>query len=188
MSRIAVLGWGSLIWDPGSLAITGDWHKDGPVLPIEFARVSKGNRLTLVIHPEADPIPTLWAMMSKKELGDARDNLRVREGEPPLECIGWVCRDDAVCGKSGYEHSVVIREWMVSRGIDCVIWTALECNFPTRLQEEFSVRRALCHLQKLSGQERQQAEEYIRRAPAQVRTRVRQAVEETLGWHPITGE
>lgn len=48
--KIAVLGWGSLIWDQGNLQINDDrWHTAGPLLPIEFARISGGSRLTLVI-------------------------------------------------------------------------------------------------------------------------------------------
>lgn len=38
--KIVVLGWGSLIWNPGDLKINSEWQKDGPTLPIEFARVS----------------------------------------------------------------------------------------------------------------------------------------------------
>jgi 1-acyl-sn-glycerol-3-phosphate acyltransferase len=49
--RIAVLGWGSLIWSPGNLKIDREWHEDGPFLPIEFARVSQDGRLTLVLFP-----------------------------------------------------------------------------------------------------------------------------------------
>lgn len=47
---IAILGWGSLIWCPGNLRIRGPWRHDGPVLPIEFARISADGRLTLVVH------------------------------------------------------------------------------------------------------------------------------------------
>jgi hypothetical protein len=49
--KIAVIGWGSLIWCPGSLRIQTAWHNDGPSLPIEFARILKDGRLTLVIRP-----------------------------------------------------------------------------------------------------------------------------------------
>lgn len=39
--RISILGWGSLIWDWRHLPITGDWQRGGPVLPIEFSRISR---------------------------------------------------------------------------------------------------------------------------------------------------
>lgn len=49
--RIAVLGWGSLVWCPSELDISTGW-REGPALPIEFARESKGSRVTLVLVPE----------------------------------------------------------------------------------------------------------------------------------------
>ena len=49
----AILGWGSLIWDPRDLQQhIGPWLKLGPVLPIESSRVSSGRWLTLVIDDE----------------------------------------------------------------------------------------------------------------------------------------
>jgi len=46
-AKIIVLGWGSLIWDPRELKIkNSEWQKDGPNLPIEFARISQDGRLT----------------------------------------------------------------------------------------------------------------------------------------------
>ncbi|HOW68396.1 MAG TPA: hypothetical protein P5055_13320 [Candidatus Paceibacterota bacterium] len=57
---IAILGWGSLIWNPRDLPITGDWQGDGPVLPIEFTRISDNGRLTLVIDERHGvDVPTL---------------------------------------------------------------------------------------------------------------------------------
>ena len=40
--RIAILGWGSLIWDPRDPCVQGDWQPDGPRLPIKVARTSEG--------------------------------------------------------------------------------------------------------------------------------------------------
>jgi hypothetical protein len=37
---IAMLAWGSLIWNPRDLPISGEWRQAGPVLPIEFSRIS----------------------------------------------------------------------------------------------------------------------------------------------------
>lgn len=42
MGQIAIIGWGSLVWDPRDLPIESPWHDDGPELPIEFARISSG--------------------------------------------------------------------------------------------------------------------------------------------------
>ncbi len=77
---IAVVGWGSLIWCPGSLRIKTRWRRDGPRLPIEFARISKDGRLTLVIHPASEDQTTYWAGSEFKTADHARQNLREREG------------------------------------------------------------------------------------------------------------
>ncbi len=39
--NIAVIGWGSLIWCPRTLQIEPGWHRDSPMLPVEFARKSE---------------------------------------------------------------------------------------------------------------------------------------------------
>jgi hypothetical protein len=47
--KVLVLAWGSLVWDPGALRLASNWMEGGPVLPIEFSRISDDGRLTLVI-------------------------------------------------------------------------------------------------------------------------------------------
>ncbi len=50
--RIACLGGGSLVWDPGGLPIQRSWFCGGPFAPVEFTRQSSGGRITLVIDSE----------------------------------------------------------------------------------------------------------------------------------------
>jgi len=78
--RIAVLGWGSLCWDPRELRMRDGWHTDGPLLPIEFARVSSDGRLTLVSFQQPERVQVLWAEMDTTTVNEAIDNLRQREG------------------------------------------------------------------------------------------------------------
>jgi hypothetical protein len=59
---IVCLGWGSLIWNPKDLPVE-DWHGDGPALPVEFARISRGGRLTLVVADSAAQLPVLWTRL-----------------------------------------------------------------------------------------------------------------------------
>lgn len=57
---IALLGWGSLIWDHDPLfdAQHGDWQAGGPPLPLEFSRISakraKDQRSQNRVEPPAD--------------------------------------------------------------------------------------------------------------------------------------
>lgn len=78
--HIAIIGWGSLIWCPGTLEIKSAWHRDGPILPVEFARISKDGRLTLVIHPESAGQRTLWAAAVSEDMNAVRKSLQDREG------------------------------------------------------------------------------------------------------------
>ena len=47
--KSAVLAWGSLVWDPRDLQLAAEFAPNGPLLPIEFCRVSDDGRLTLVV-------------------------------------------------------------------------------------------------------------------------------------------
>ncbi|MDP3531967.1 MAG: hypothetical protein Q8S31_01595 [Alphaproteobacteria bacterium] len=53
-ANVAVLGWGSLIWNPGDLSVYGQFVSGGPTLPVSFTRISQDGRLTLVVDPRSD--------------------------------------------------------------------------------------------------------------------------------------
>jgi hypothetical protein len=78
--KIAFLGWGSLIFCPRDLRIREGWHRDGVYLPLEFARISRNGRLTLVLYKNADRVQVLWAYADVNSLVEAIENLRQREG------------------------------------------------------------------------------------------------------------
>ena len=88
--KIAILAWGSLYYEPRNLAFTGEWFFDGVELPIEFAKISRGNRLTLVIKPNWSNIKTLYAISSLDNLAEARENLREREEADNITAIGFI--------------------------------------------------------------------------------------------------
>lgn len=180
--RVACLGWGSLVWRPGSLKLCGPWHEDGPLLPLEFARTSdKGvGRLTLVITPGASEVPTLWAVLAYPTIDESVAALIDREKCQPLGVGVWP--NDAQSQLPGGE---VIGQWGRAKGFHYVIWTALPPQFRgERGRAPASAAEAIAYLEQRNPGILADAEEYVRRAPAQIRTSFRSAFEQHFGWTP----
>ena len=79
--KIAVLAWGSIVWERGVLEVAATFMPNGPNLPVEFCRVSGDERLTLVIDETfGAACPTYAAPSSFGDLNAALLNLWVREG------------------------------------------------------------------------------------------------------------
>jgi hypothetical protein len=184
--NIAVIGWGSLIWCPGSLRIKTKWRKEGPLLPIEFARISEDWRLTLVIHPNSAPQQTYWALSELTELKAAHRNLQEREGCPPSKIRSYPLgsADEAIppTVAAGLEIWLAKHE-----DVEAVIWTNLTTNWKDKLQREFSPDDAVHYLEKLDAEQKQtrliyeRAREYVRNAPPSIQTEVRTKMREK-GW------
>jgi hypothetical protein len=178
--KIACIGWGSLVWKPGVLRCDGDWQKGGPELPLEFARTSRDGRLTLVLAPGATPVPTRWALLDYFTAVQAQDALAGREG----------CRADFIGLWPGAvpRHDVgaeAIAKWGSAAGLDAVVWTALPPKFDGvngALPKDAAT--VLDYLGTLDGDTLERAREYVTRAPAEVRTPFRSAIEAALGWLP----
>lgn len=118
---MACLGWGSLIWQPKELPVSeADWLTDGPVLPVEFARHSGQDRITLVLMRGGPAGPVCWCPFPFTTLGAAASALRKREGTKRE----WLGHWPAVAG-TNYLHSDVIGEWARSKGLQGVVWTAI---------------------------------------------------------------
>ena len=105
--KIVFLGWGSLIWNPGTLALAGEWQFPGPTLPIEFSRISDNGRLSLVIDEKhGAQVITRFAPASTSDLDAAIEDLR--------------------------QHLVAlagIRKWVQDQGVEGVVRTALGPRF-----------------------------------------------------------
>lgn len=180
--EIAIIGWGSLIWCPGALQIKSCWHRDGPPLPIEFARISLDQRLTLVIHPGSKDQRTLWATALSQELEAVRANLRDREGTSPQLIHSATAAGEFSDGVSA-ELRKAIAEWLrLHRDIDACVWTGLTSNWREKKKADFSVSSAIQHLKTLPEPARPRAQEYVQNTPAQIQTPARAATREQLGW------
>ena len=190
--RIAVLAWGSLIWDRRELAVTDDFNPFGPLLPVEFCRASGVGRLTLVIN-EAFGVscPTYFAVSACSDLNAAMENLWIREGSRDEALpknvrthgrVGFVEVASGHCSAKAMERHpksvAAIKVWAQSNGFDAAIWTALASNFdePDKAAEPFSVEAAIRYLELLDAPRFSAALGYIRSAPPEVQTPVRAAV------------
>ena len=185
--KIAILGWGSLVWNPKSLQYNQEigWQKDGPFLPLEFARISMDGRLTLVITSEGKEVQTLYAFSTNTTLDEAILDLAIREGSG-RKSIGYYNKKRDEIYPKNFNYLENLKAWLaINPKIDAVIWTKLGANWkePDRLKSEKQDR--IEHLKALDGPSKVLAEEYIRKAPRQINTKFRQEVEKELNWFPI---
>jgi hypothetical protein len=184
--KIAVVGWGSLVRDPRELRAAANFAPNGPLLPIEFCRVSRGRRLTLVIDETFGAVCTTYSAPSALDTLDAAmKNLHAREDMRDAKGVGFV---EVASGKRSDiamrrhpEAVATIAAWAQSNGYDAAIWTALASNFdePDKGGELFSVTAAIRYLEALQGQDEAgfaSAVHYIRNAPSEVETPVRDEV------------
>jgi len=180
--KIAILGWGSLIWDQGELKIVDNkWYEDGPLLPIEYARISTGGRLTLVIKPGWQNVTCLYAISEFKDLEEARTNLMEREGSP-LHRIGYYnfLTDQVQIRQLNKPVIQNLMAWKGQRDIDAVIWTDLPPNFRDSRNLEFNLKNIGVILESLTRDEFVSAKKYIESTPEQVKTTLRSAIQQTV--------
>jgi hypothetical protein len=167
MARIAILGWGSLIPKPQGLALDGEWQSDGPVLKIEFSRISGDGRLTLVIDPDhGTDVTTYHVRSSRSELRDAVCDLMIREGTDRKN-IG-VCSADHKqdCCENHPAILPILHTWLEATEFDAVIWADLESNYKKKRKHDFVEADALSYLNRLPPVCKTNAINYIAQAPS----------------------
>jgi hypothetical protein len=185
MERIAIIGWGSLLWDLDDLEphVTGDWYLDeGPKLPIEFALVSrKRNRaLAAVIdHSVGEHVAASVIESSKDSLPEALVDLARRE-RCDEQHIGAVHRANGFTRAKLRQTLALVEEWLHTTHYDGAVWTDIETNFEVHTGEPFTVSTAVDYLKNLSGESLREAKRYIENAP--VSTPLRRRLQDEDWW------
>jgi len=182
VTKIACLGWGSLVWDPRDLPVQREWFRDGPFVQVEFARKSQDERITLVLEHSAKDVRSLWALMDTPDLAASREALRRREGiskKNEGQHIGnWSAGDPSP------ESIPDLASWALANALDHVVWTALPPKFHDAEQTP-TAEQVVGYLKGLVGTKRDHSEQYVRRAPRQIDTAYRRLIEAELNWVPL---
>ena len=187
MTNIAILGWGSLLWDESQREFDDqheEWRFDGPVLKIEFSRMSRSreNALTLVIDPiHGHECRVAYTLSRRSNAEAAISDLRAREGTNERN-IGSFFAGGSRCQGRDSATTNGIGAWAKSKSIDVVLWTDLPGSFENVPQGDF-VDAAVDHVRHLPPAGKLKAAEYVRRAPSFVVTPLRRALE-TAPWFP----
>jgi len=186
---IAIIGWGSLIWDLENLApqTSGDWQMQaGPALPMEFSRISPKRKMGLVVclDPDAGVSCATHFIASKRtDIELAIEDLAKRE-RAPLGRIGAVHVSGLRKGRMP-EVCEIVADWCRASGHAGAVWTDLEPNFCDHTGREFTLGRGLEYLQTLEGDSLQEAYRYISNAPPQTDTPMRALLRANTWWQGL---
>jgi hypothetical protein len=164
--------------------VSPSWENDGPQVHVEFLRISdsREGRMTLVLDESAEPVTSLWAQMTTTDLSAARESLRARERVPKSN----MTRDIDVWRRGDPSPPLIpnLSEWAEAKNPDAVVYTNLGRNF--HLDGHLATAdEVVDYLKTLEDSTREEARDYVRKAPTQVNTAYRRAIEAALGWTPL---
>lgn len=188
-ARIAILGWGSLLWDLDDLApkVEPPWAlRAGPRLPMEFSRVSAKRLMGLVVAldpMDGVPCPTHAIRSRRKALPEAVADLAARE-RAPAGRIGWAGADGRGASRLP-DVTRLVADWCAAAGWDGAVWTDLEPNFHAMTGKPFSIPAGIAHLRELPPANLAEAHRYIRSAPLGTRTPLRRALVRDAWWRGL---
>jgi hypothetical protein len=169
-----------LIRDSGELPIKG-WFADGPFVRAEFLRQSDNGCITLVLHGSAPASRAYWGLLNVQTVEEAAEALRIRERIPKARAgaIARWCVNEA-------QPSLIedLEAWAKTRQVDAVVWTALPPKFDKTDGRVPSADDVMRYLRGLTGPVRENAEQYVRRAPKQINTPYRQKIESGVSAPP----
>ena len=167
--NIAVICWGSMLWDKGSLKTSGDWKKDGPELPLEFCRISSPGkskeRLTLVLSETGTKCVTFWDLMVATDLKSARNNLRDREGAVTDDIQTFIRNQNPLS-----LEALQIDAWLMEHPeVEAVVWTGVKSNWRELRNKEFSGADLIQYLESKKSSIARTKEQF-ERTPEQLKT------------------
>jgi hypothetical protein len=154
------------------------------VLNIEFSRVSKDGRLTLVIDADnGEEVKTYFAQSISDDLGDAIADLINREGTS-RDLIGFVeligGGDSIAEFPAQVDVSENIQDWCRRGNFDAAVWATLPSQFKEQIKLDFSVDNAILYLKNLPNAAREKALEYISNALQEITTPVRRKLKNLI--------
>ena len=180
--QIAILGWGSLLWDEENNRhfdrLHGPWMLDGPDLQSNSRGNPKPVRCpALVIDSKHGAASTVaYAISTRAEPQAAINDLRRREGTVS-ENIGRFFGDHSTLNRSKSTNALgAIGAWAKEKGLDAVLWTDLAGDFDA-IEQELFVPTAVKYSEGLTENGKVKAVEYVSHAPDFVRTPLRDALE-----------
>jgi hypothetical protein len=121
--------------------------------------------------------------MDTTVLNEAREALRKREDIPEENATKHIRAWSE--GDTTPALLLDLPEWAESRGIKCIVWTALPPKFDGGNRRVPTVEEVVSYLSRLTGRTRENAERYIRFAPRQIDTPYRHRIEAALDWTPL---
>lgn len=125
-------------------------------------------------------MPTLWCLLSLTDLDAAIGALAFREGTS-CHNIGRVTVARRT-GEGTVESS--IHSWVAAAGLASAIWTNLPPKWDGIAGRAPSVDEVVQYC--VTNSSNALVREYVQRAPQQIRTEYRNAIESRLGWRQMT--
>ncbi len=186
---IAIIAYGSLIWDEECLAphIAGGWaRRAGPRLPVEFSRISpkrKGALVLAIDEGAGTPVATSVTRSRRTDAEEAAADLARRE-RAPLEAIGMA--DGRHATNCPPAIGRIVNDWLAAQGVfRAAVWTNLPLNFLDETGEPFTHARGLAWLKRLSPESLAEAWRYITFAPEETDTPFRRFLGGDAWWRGL---
>lgn len=185
---VGCLTWGSLVWNPIDLPVRGDWQKDGPLLPIEFARISKNDRITLVIlydQPDYQACRSLWTLLDVESPEEGKEVLRVREETGPNGIGLWKKTDH----EPDNPIDARIARWCRHLDLDAVVWTKLGPQWidgGKKVPRMPTLEEVLAKLTEWGEPMGTYARLYLQMAPRQIDTPYRREIFRRNNWQVLS--